>query len=671
VRLVFQSALFRWLVIAAAACLMGGLLLFQRPREAPSAAGWYLVKGGVDWVRLAEREDGLLDIAEGSIAEEWRGLGVGFTFTNEDFSDVRSYRSYEVQWALRPSISGLELIARMPDAPARPTVSILDYDSPTSSTSIVREVTISDWDPTQWHPVLTVRRSATSPGDFDLVHLETFGWRLHWAGEKAEHERYFDPPISSYLHRIDDERLAHGLDAAENGIDGWAFKRAGDLLADYPDDLHVRGLYLEMALRAGELSALRDLGERWREEFSNSADPYLRRLPSVADYAIEAHELTVAGRNGQSLIVDLAREDATWADWLQGVPRLMDFERAAIELVTLDIDEMPFSNLFSAQIRTKSIVVESIFEMLAGDRQGALDLLAGSYRGASMIGEQPAFVLSIVGASLEHIAVLGIDTYALNVCESPDDLAELMALLDRLDLGHGHPRHEELSWTEPLLMVDGRMSRGLFLDPDQRILASRARLLLLKAAVAARHRLLTSGDWPESDADYEPLLAGGLPTDPFADGPLRAIREGDDLTLYSLGPDGADGGARITYDPSNGSSSAGDIILRVPRQRRYPFPRGGVRASTAEEVQALFPNGLPPDPFASHTGRPLNIADGSPVRIFSWGPNIDQTLRMPIDWGHRDPPPLNTIVNIPLEPPYDPTNGLTSPGDLIWTVPPL
>ncbi len=53
------------------------------------------------------------------------------------------------------------------------------------------------------------------------------------------------------------------------------------------------------------------------------------------------------------------------------------------------------------------------------------------------------------------------------------------------------------------------------------------------------------------------------PRDPFADGPLRELDEPAGTVIYSLGPDRADQRAAIAYDPTNGTTSPGDIFLRL------------------------------------------------------------------------------------------------------------
>lgn len=64
------------------------------------------------------------------------------------------------------------------------------------------------------------------------------------------------------------------------------------------------------------------------------------------------------------------------------------------------------------------------------------------------------------------------------------------------------------------------------------------------------------------------LAAGKTATteiDPFANQPLSRVVEDKTELIYSIGPDLKDNGGAVNYDPTNGSFSAGDIVLRVPK----------------------------------------------------------------------------------------------------------
>lgn len=65
------------------------------------------------------------------------------------------------------------------------------------------------------------------------------------------------------------------------------------------------------------------------------------------------------------------------------------------------------------------------------------------------------------------------------------------------------------------------------------------------------------------------LISGGTgqEVDPFTDQPLKTIQTDDSTTIYSIGPDRQDQGGAVSYDPTNGTDSAGDIFIRVPKSR--------------------------------------------------------------------------------------------------------
>ncbi|MEN6626673.1 MAG: hypothetical protein ABFD69_10650 [Candidatus Sumerlaeia bacterium] len=68
-------------------------------------------------------------------------------------------------------------------------------------------------------------------------------------------------------------------------------------------------------------------------------------------------------------------------------------------------------------------------------------------------------------------------------------------------------------------------------------------------------------------AALERMLGGAAEyKDPFTEKPIGSAEEGKAVAIYSIGPDARDDHARIVYDPTNGTCSAGDIILRLANQ---------------------------------------------------------------------------------------------------------
>jgi len=184
-----------------------------------------------------------------------------------------------------------------------------------------------------------------------------------------------------------------------------------------------------------------------------------------------------------------------------------------------------------------------------------------------------------------------------------------------------------------------------------------AEFQLLRMATAAKYRFVTQQAFPQNAEEFAPLLPDGPPQDPFTTAPLRFFSDPSLFTCYSIGPDNQDDRATVLYDPTNGTTSGGDIIVEVPRQREYPFPRDGVRAASADELRRQFPNGLPADPFADTRGRPLGISNTIPVYVYSYGPDTNE--QQAIQPGDRYVPEVH----------YDPTNGTISAGDLFIAIP--
>ena len=194
---------------------------------------------------------------------------------------------------------------------------------------------------------------------------------------------------------------------------------------------------------------------------------------------------------------------------------------------------------------------------------------------------------------------------------------------------------------------------------DLRIRASLAdvKFELMKMAAAARYQFLFHESFPISCKDFLFIFPDGLPNDVYGRGEMKYLyRKMEKVFLcYSAGPDKIDHCGTIEYDPSNGTTSLGDIILKIPEEKTYPFPREGLRANNANEVRKIFPHGLPMDIFAC-SGTTLHITDTYPVFIYSFGPDAD-------DWERENPNGLPEVM-------YDPINGLNSNGDL-WICVPL
>jgi len=74
------------------------------------------------------------------------------------------------------------------------------------------------------------------------------------------------------------------------------------------------------------------------------------------------------------------------------------------------------------------------------------------------------------------------------------------------------------------------------------------------------------GRFPESLEDLESAIgeARQAYTDPWGN-PFRIMEKEGTVYVYSIGPDAADDGLEIKYDPTNGVESAGDLSMILRR----------------------------------------------------------------------------------------------------------
>lgn len=92
-------------------------------------------------------------------------------------------------------------------------------------------------------------------------------------------------------------------------------------------------------------------------------------------------------------------------------------------------------------------------------------------------------------------------------------------------------------------------------------LADCANRLLVTRAALERARLET-GAYPASIQEATPFLdAASPPTDPYTGAPFHYETDGRTYRLWSPGPDGIDQQGQTPFDPSNGWTSEGDVVM--------------------------------------------------------------------------------------------------------------
>lgn len=308
------------------------------------------------------------------------------------------------------------------------------------------------------------------------------------------------------------------------------------------------------------------------------------------------------------------------------------------------------------------------FGFLNGDPEpGIRDLLQWSTLAAIMMSEHEYDIVNLIGMAVSSIQSASLQTILINlddpgvIEEHLPQFLEIHAFQVAQKTGIEYDDLLESAW-DPKYR-DYRVQHVSEIHTRRRVTnATQARAI---AGAAVRHHQLSTGALPTTPIESLALLPGGLPIDPFSGVPLRAAEYDEGLRLYSIGPDETDNGGAISYDPSNGTISPGDIVLDLPRTPLYPARVGEPLPRTRAEILARFPNNLPADPFADTRGRPYTISDSNPAEVYSFGPDVDEPRLF--DWNpsapgggqrvEKSPPP-------PPEAPYDPTNGVISKGDI-------
>ena len=525
--------------------------------------------------------------------------------------------------------------------------------------------------------------SKTTPGDWDLAHL-TYGsfqtGKNAGSENKKETDDAFDPPVDSYLHRHPDKRVADFFRSpypsfrTKGNQDQKISRRyeiASALVADHPEDLYSRLFYMEALVWRKEWTTLAAQIREWEPRFAESN---LAQLFQLVKHNLRAHDLSAAGRNAADLLNTIYDPPCDLATLYQRFPDVLNYT----ELAYYHLSPYDSPNFLAFQVSAKVLCMGATFLMLEGRREDALCILCALYHESQLWSQNGSLIQRLVGVAVRNIASTGLEMFALNCCEDPAECEHAWLSLEQLQQWEKAETLEDPLHFEgpgaPHLRTVFRKMITVKRNEEEAITRARyaqSRFQLVRAALAARHCLLRSGVFPRKPEDFAPLLAEGPPQDPHhPETPLRFRQEGDQFLCYSEGPDQQDDQGTIPYDPTNGSRSQGDIVLRIPRERKYPLPREGVRASNRSDLLRQFPNGLPPDLFASTMGKPLEATDTMPVYVYSYGPDRDEhgdycppsSSQWP-DRRKREP------IDFP-EISYDPTNGATSGGDLFLIIPP-
>ncbi len=598
------------------------LLFMGCAKQNPDPTGIYLAIGGQSYIEIGKDASGNLMVQGTSL----------FSFLP----------AYEPKWQI--SYKGQKLIL------------VFEHKRPAAAFESSEGVAVNSLVSRIYLELLP---SSTTPGDWDLVG------QYDWSGSSkdipAEDEiSPLENPIPSYLHRVDDRRVVEYFNLRADYREALGpgpapvpepdaarlFKLTSGLLESHPDDLYVRTFYLDALIRKGDHETLESRLTDWREAYATTDDQILSKLFRQADNSLLALQLSAAGRNAHDFIIRVLGPETDLATRLELFPDIFNYEEYAHPQSS--VVPTLVTNFLELQIAVKVFRVEAVFLMLQGKREEALKILAASYHLGRLLNRSDTMIGRLIGIALRAISSAGLRIYALNCCETSDEFQHLWETLEELD------RKAEVKDIAELLPLQ---SANVIKECDIRERVTDANFQLVRMATGAKYRFVTQQAFPRSAEGFVPLLPDGPPQDPFTTAPLRFFSDPNLFTCYSIGPDEQDNRAAISYDPTNGTVSPGDIFVEIPHEREYPFPRDGVKAASADELRRQFPNGLPGDPFADTRGRPLGISNTTPVYVYSYGPDTNEHWAR--EAGDRYVPEVL----------YDPTNGTITPGDLFIAIP--
>ena len=122
---------------------------------------------------------------------------------------------------------------------------------------------------------------------------------------------------------------------------------------------------------------------------------------------------------------------------------------------------------------------------------------------------------------------------------------------------------EGVSPEEKLLLEVFLSNRPNYTEASVRETAMISRLRLLRVMIAQMVHTRESGVPATTMEQLAPLVVGGVPTDPFSGKPVNfSLLEAKSTTTWSVGPDRTDDSGALDYDPTNGTLSTGDVVLR-------------------------------------------------------------------------------------------------------------
>ena len=555
------------------------------------------------------------------------------------------------------------------------SVEFLNYGSPFDfgpeftvafKSGILKVTSVSGADPSsQSQQIWTLEPSKAIPGDWDLIEQEfisgitEFDFLLDGKREVK---------VPSYFHKVNDQWVKHYHNIAAAG-EGEFTKAAEQLIQNHPDDLWIRLLLFDSLMRNKQHKMLEDQLAIWDEAYENCGKPHLLIWYRWAKRMVYAHQLSAEGKNAHDIIEQLL--SSNYEQQMAQLPQLLNYRECLPALSCLLYDNS--ANFLGIQILAKTTRPAAINLLLQGKRAEALKLCAASFQLGQLMSQGGA-INAYLGPMMGRPGQGALELHVLNACTTAKELEQCWEIINELNKLNIEPDFEQLKQEEAQVNALISMERTKIY-----YLVGQAKMQLLRMAVAARHFQLTHGYLPFAEQDFVKFYPDGLPQDPFSSGTMKLMRKDDALFLYSVGLNGIDDQASMPDDSweainpmYSGEEKPIDIVIKVTKERQYPFPKEPLKADSVEDVFKLFPNGLPPDLFASVRGTPMGVADTSPVKVYSFGPDRDQNQAFSkgsiSDYTAQEASEAAKYYHPEVH--YDPTNGVTSEGDIFFAIPP-
>ncbi|CAN5234205.1 hypothetical protein BH09SUM1_BH09SUM1_15030 [soil metagenome] len=429
-----------------------------------------------------------------------------------------------------------------------------------------------------------------------------------------------------------EDRLHDFLGALDPKDYGKARAVSDEMLAKRDDAPLYRLIAFDIAIYQVDGPRVQELLAKYRGDFEKSGNAFLEKAPQHYDWWLKVYADTQSGRNFDPLdtftIDPPYVSEQQWRDFAAVLP----LGATCITLKDPLILSSPYvPNFLSIQKYVKIAGVRSNFALLEGRRDDALVELRNAQRLSNgLMNETRTLISNLIGVAGNGITRRNMALVYLDGCTDAESIESGWPTLDEAYLSLrsiAEARPFWMQYEDDHARLLPQNIRPNYDEAEARQKTVLAQFAILHSATAARHELLSTGNFPVSPGSFGALLRMGPDHDPFTDSdPLRiAPDRPDGWTVYSVGPDQKDDLAAIEYDPTNGTISVGDIMQAVPRERRYPFPAAGEKPpATRDELMARYPRGLPPDPFADTKGASLIATDDKPPIVWSFGPDVDE-----------------------------------------------